>query len=627
MGKLTVSLVMCPCWGRESPPLVLGLLGGILRSHGFRTHLFDLNARIYNAMPFHRRDDWSQESYGLWQSASAVRALMAGIEPEIAAAVAEILATGSHVVGFSLLGSTLHFTLEIARRIKAARPQTVIMLGGAQASKFYSGMQLIEADDIDAIVLQEGDETLPAALNDLAEHGHFRPIPGLLFKRNGTVVDGGPRPVLRKLDDLPFADYRDFDLNAYAKPNRLDIYSSRSCLLRCHYCDESTYFERFRYRSGHSLFDEVCFQLRRHPQVSEFNFSDSVLNGSIPAIREFCRLIVEHGITIRWGGQAVIRTEMTAELLQLMAQAGCAYLSYGVDSGSDTVLRQMNKKLSSAAVAADVLRHTHQAGIGTYANFMFGYPGESEADFLQTLQFINVNRQWLDGVSPAQSFMVMLKNTHLYQNLDQFGIDPDPHPVFWQTRDGTNTYPIRLLRYEMFCKLCLELGLDGGGVMAEKTDKWALLGAYHLHQGDVGAARECYRTQLLTHGHDPDSLAGFTACSQRLGSEAESRDFIRLFKLDHPRSGRNTEIEYALRSNDSNWTNGFANGWATAFIIADGDEARRQLAVGRHVHFADGSARQIASHLIQDGVLRICLDGPPLDGRRVGYPHKFTVKD
>ena len=345
MRDLTVSLVMCPCWGRESPPLSISLLGAILRRRGIRTHLFDLNNHIYNRMPFQFRELWSQERYSFWGAENSVRAFMAEIEDEIAQAVSMVIATGSDVVGFSLLGSTTHFTMEIARRIKALSPGTIIILGGAQASKSYASKELIARDYIDAIIIQEGDESLPEALHDLAEHGAFREIPGLIFKRDGVLVDGGPRQPIPSLDALPFADYSDFDVGSYAKPNRLDIYSSRSCVMRCHYCNESTYFERYRFRSGRNLFEEVSRQLQLHPGINEFNFSDSVLNGFIPALREFCELVVKAGLNITWGGQAVIRKEMTAEILQLMRKAGCTNLSYGVESGSDSVLKSMNKKM------------------------------------------------------------------------------------------------------------------------------------------------------------------------------------------------------------------------------------------------------------------------------------------
>ena len=626
MSPMNVALVMCPCWGREAPPLSISLLGGALRAHGIQTHLFDVNNWLYHRVPDRFRPYWSQEHYDFWTSPAAFGTFLTAIQDQLDQCVQMILETNPQVVGFSLLASTARMSVAIATRIKHIRPETIIMLGGAEAFRTISGNDWLRQDCFDALVMQEGDETLPQAILDLATLGSFQAIPGLIFKQDGQIIDGGPRQPVRKLDPLPFADYSDFDLSAYARPNRLDIYSSRSCIMRCHYCDESLYFERYRYRSGRNLFDEVVYQRSRHPQVNEFNFSDSVLNGSIPALRQFCELVIAAQLPITWGGQAVIRKEMTPELLRLMRQAGCCSLGYGVESGSDAVLLRMNKKLSSAATAAQVLRATHEAGITTSANFMFGYPTETEADFLQTLHFIRDNSPWIDSVSPAQSFMVLLPHTYLYRHPEEFGIAPGAHHIFWTTADGLNTYPIRLQRYEMFCKLCLELGLDGGGVAETKNNKWKSLGDCSAHYGDYVTARDHYRSQLMQIGYDSDSLAGFLECSRRLGCEAEARAWIELFHLDHHRPDQNSvPLDRPSRGTDQNWVNGIARNWGAAFFVADSPSARALFQPGFQVEFADGALRRITGTRSENGSLIVDLDGDALDGRKVGYPHRFRL--
>ncbi len=629
-NNLVVSLVMSPWWGRECPPLSISLLGGNLRNKGYKTHLFDLNNYFYHKVPSQYKDFWDQEKFSLWTNKESVENLLLEIDKEISSAIDAIVATKSHVVGFSGLLSTIVFSLNIAQKIKRRSSDCKIVFGGPAINKDSAPEFLAEYDFVDALIFKEGDETLPEALRDIAETGKFKKIPGLMFKENGEIIDGGLRTPLKNLDDIPFADYSDYDLSTYANPLRLDTFSSRSCVNKCHYCDESLYFERYRFRSGKNIFNEIVYHLEHHPQVKEFNFSDSMLNGSIKSIREFCDNIISHNIKISWGGQAIVRKEMTPELLRLMRSAGCVFLGYGVESGSDSVLKSMNKKLSSAALASQVLHDTHEAGIRAYANFMFGYPTETEKDFLETLKFIKDNAEWIDGVSPAQAFMVLLKDTYLQKNLLKFNINPHAHSIYWKTQDGLNTYPVRFKRYELFCRLCHELELDGIGVLNERTDKYISLGAYYEHENDFEMAYECYFTDLLKHGYNKSSLTHFMSCCEQLNRTEEGQSLLDIFNFGNPQSGNNSENYFEnipLRSNDQNWLKGIAREWATALLATNSVQMRNELTVGRYIEFVDGTVRLITAVQENGNALIVFLNGNPLNGKIIGFPNKFNVRN
>ena len=303
-----------------------------------------------------------------------------------------------------------------------------------------------------------------------------------------------------------------------------------------------------------------------------FNFSDSVLNGAVNAIRELCDLLIKNNVKIKWGGQAVIRKEMTSDLLKVMQQAGCTYLGYGLESGSNQVLQSMNKKLFTVEMASDVIKATHEAKINAYVNVMFGYPTETDADFLKTLEFIKDNRNNIDGVSPSQSFTIIVKNTYLYDHLSEFNIDPNPHHLYWKTKDGKNTYPIRFKRYEMFCKLCIDMGLSGVGVLAEKSDKWILLGEYYYeHEKDYENAFECFKTDLMQNGFSTKSMERFIASGNKLGKYDEAQTLVNIFQLDKIRTIKTAEtleanqVYSASKHTDENWVSGVARSWAAAF--------------------------------------------------------------
>jgi hypothetical protein len=319
---------------------------------------------------------------------------------------------------------------------------------------------------------------------------------------------------------------------------------------------------------------------------------------------------------------------MTSDLLSLMREAGCTYLSYGVESGSDKVLRSMNKRLFTVDLASKVLKDTHNSKISTYANIMFGYPTESEADFLDTLSFIKQNRQWIDSVSPSQAFTIILKNTYLYNNPSEFNIGPEPHHLYWKTLDGQNTYPVRFKRYELFCKLCIDLKLTGVGVASEKIDKWQLLGKYYEHEQDYGNAFECYKTDLLQNGCNSHSFKSFAKCAEILKISDEAQTIINIFDLSkkkHTSKDVEDAIDCTSSHTDDNWLCGVARSWAAAVLVANSTQARKDLIIGSRLTFTDGDTRTIIDVREEGNSLIVFLEGMPMDGNIIGHPNKFSI--
>jgi radical SAM superfamily enzyme YgiQ (UPF0313 family)/Flp pilus assembly protein TadD/MoaA/NifB/PqqE/SkfB family radical SAM enzyme/SAM-dependent methyltransferase len=516
-GDFSITLVQCPAWGRDTPPVAISLLGGNLRNNGFTVHLFDLNNELYHAVAAKHKMYWGQEHYSFWSSATEVKELVRQYRSAVDAMVDRIVEKKSRLIGFSVVFTALHFTLEVAEMVKKRLPDSIVVLGGPSTAEYAHGLTHLERPFVDAIVLREGDITLHEMCRALLGNGRLQRMPGLVFKEKGEIINGGLRDPAPSLDAIPYADYSDFEFAQYAHPYRLDMFSSRSCVNQCHYCDERKYLQRYRFRSGKSLFEEVQYNLSKFPGITYINFCDSVVNGSLKELGEFARLLVENKVQITWSGQSVVRKDMTPDFLKLLAKSGCTYLSYGVETGSDAVLKSMNKKLASREAAENNLRDTHNAGIKAYANFMFGYPTETEEDFLQTLDFIRKNREWIDGVSPSQSFTVIVPNTRLFENPGTFGVEDNPHHLYWSTKDGKNTYPIRFERYERFCRTCFELGLMGVGIVEEKVDKWKLLGAYYRFKREYEKATDCYQKDLLKYGYSADSLASLLECYRKGG--------------------------------------------------------------------------------------------------------------
>lgn len=526
---MKVALVQCPGWGRECPPFALAMLAAYARQRGHQAVCLDLNNALYHASPEHRRMWEDKDYYSFWENPGQVGELIDKNEEIVDRFLRRVLDTGAPIIGFSTHTTSFLVSLELARRIKAADPGRIVLFGGPQCSREQAGLRFAEQPQVDAVVVREGEETLVQILDTLEREGALKPMPGILLRVGGRVRDCGDRELIRDLNALPYPDYSDFaeDIVAgrYNDPSRLEIFDSRGCVRTCHFCSEWQFWKYYRSMTGRRMFDEIHHQVRRFPQADFFYFIGSLLNGNMKSLSEFCDLVLESGLKIRWMGQAVVSPAMDRKMLERMARAGCRWLGFGIESGSEALRWRMNKKFTNAN-AYETLQAAHDAGISVQINIMFGLPTETREDFAETLHFLLRVRPHIDSVLASQSFTVVDKGTIFHRQPEQFGIRDQEHHLYWESDNGANNYPERFRRYEEFCKMALGLGLpETSGVLASKPDKWYLLGHYYKFKRNYPKAILCLRRSLRRESVNKTVLADLADCYREAGSPERARAY------------------------------------------------------------------------------------------------------
>jgi hypothetical protein len=153
---------------------------------------------------------------------------------------------------------------------------------------------------------------------------------------------------------------------------------------------------------------------------------------------------------------AILHPTMTPDLLAKMRRGGCRSLFYGLESGSQKVVDLMGKNFSLRD-AATILRDTNKAGIAAGVFIMVGFPGETEADFEETLEFVRRNAPEIGRIST--SLCDVQKGSHLDLHADEFGIEtPILDRQRWRLKDGSNTDEIRRERHRRLRDLIARLG-------------------------------------------------------------------------------------------------------------------------------------------------------------------------
>jgi hypothetical protein len=170
-------------------------------------------------------------------------------------------------------------------------------------------------------------------------------------------------------------------------------------------------------------------------------------------LASFCDAVVESGLKISWDGYAIVREEMSPGFLGRMREAGCRLLIYGIESGSARVLKDM-RKFSLPELSTRVLRDTTAAGIQVVTALMVGFPTETEQDFQETLDFIRANSEWARILAPS-----LFTINELAGKWEEYQLVPTDNILYWRTRDGCNTFPIRVERLRRLFETAASCGV------------------------------------------------------------------------------------------------------------------------------------------------------------------------
>jgi len=447
---MKTALVLCPKWDSDYPLSSFALLSAQLKKNGHEVEILDMNHAV-DALDFVSGVRLETHT-GLGDAGTStefVQSTLSWYGGWFKDLARKILANGCRLVGFSLYYSNNRMSLEFAKILKEMEPGVKIVLGGPDCLTFSNCLEYIRKDGVDAVVFGEGDISLPRLVNGYEKTGELLAGPGILLKNDEStwkeVVE-----VPRNLDEFPRLDYSGFPmLETYSGKT---IHTARGCIRKCVFCRDWREMS-FRRMSGRRIFDEFAHQLDVHPRMNSFMFGDSILNSSMPELLEFCGLVCARDMPISWRGYAIVRPDLTPQALEKMRRAGCRELFYGIESGSDQILRDMGKGVPPA-LNADILRRTSEAGILTMATWMIGFPSETEERFEESLDFLRTNAKSI-GRLGCSLFSVR----EMRAQAERFNFAPEDDQIFWKTRDGKNTFPLRLARARRTLEVAEEAGI------------------------------------------------------------------------------------------------------------------------------------------------------------------------
>lgn len=363
------------------PPLGLLYLSSVLERDGYRVDLVD-----YQVFP---RENSGRDVFDL---------------DNLTAYIGET----AEVVGFSCMANLLPFTILAAQRFKALYPRKIVLLGGV--GPFGVERLILENFPwIDIIVRGEAEVSLPVLLRAISGKGAFEQVPGVFYRfGDGSIAQAAPPPRIRALDDVPLPAYHLLTMDRY---DAFGIISSRGCPYCCSFCSVAPVWDRTTTCRDHeNIIAEIRLLYERYG-VDLILFQDEFFYSSEAKMIDFCDRLVASRLPVKWKCYGRVNL-VTKAAMKRMAEAGCIQLRFGVESGSDRVL----KKVVKGFRFEDALRSVTEAAsifdsVETF--FIWGFPFEEPDDFYQTA--IQMARFRQLGITVLPSLFSMLPQTDIYK--------------------------------------------------------------------------------------------------------------------------------------------------------------------------------------------------------------------
>ena len=290
-------------------------------------------------------------------------------------------------VGITVMTHVLIDSLNVAKIAKKVDPNIKTIFGGPHVHLYPE--QSIAFDCVDYATVGEGEYTIVELLRSWNKPSELNKIHGLYFKQmDKTFMSIHQQKHIENLDDIIHPARQLIKNKLYFSsmsrhPMLTTMITSRGCPYKCVFCDRPNLGKKFRARSAGDVVDEIeeCVELGIH----EIVLYDDTFTVNRNRVLDICREIELRGIHINWSIRARV-DKVDTDMLAALKSAGCERINYGVESGNDEILKKLHKGITKEQ-ALKAFKLTKKIGIQTVAYFMFGCPGETKSQMMETIEF------------------------------------------------------------------------------------------------------------------------------------------------------------------------------------------------------------------------------------------------
>jgi radical SAM superfamily enzyme YgiQ (UPF0313 family) len=309
--------------------------------------------------------------------------------------------------------------IEVVKLIKILKTEQFgypkIILGGPDVTYNIENYLKTGAD---FLVIGEGEETTFELYNAIRNNGNFHDINGISFIENEQIIQTEARTKFRELDELPLPNREAISMQKYLETwknnhgkSSMTISTQRGCPYTCKWCSTAVYGQSYRRRPANLVAQEMKM-LKDTYNPDAIWFVDDVFTISHKWLTAFHEEVVKQNAQIPF--ECITRAErLNDEILQLLKEAGCFRIWIGAESGSQKIIDLMDRRVDVNHVKK-MIQDTNALGIETGTFIMLGYPGETEEDIHNTVQYLKEANPTHYTITIAYP----IKGTSLYNEIE-----------------------------------------------------------------------------------------------------------------------------------------------------------------------------------------------------------------
>ena len=357
-------------------------------------------------------------------------------------------------IGFTSYTANITAIDIISKKIKQKNPSIKQVIGGVHATLDHEILNKLPS--IDYSIQREGEH----AMCDLVEGKEPKNITGVVSRGENELIYNFDADVIKNIDDLPLPERDKFWGLSNDEKLMVDvsyICSIRGCPYRCNYCASPAHWKRNKtqYRSPKSIIDEMKHVKKQYWEMEKkYDFSassntkskneliiednatiyfvDDIFTVHKERIKQILHMMIDEKLEMKWKCEA--RTDhLDEEICYLMKKAGCIRVKLGFESGSDRILKMIEKDETTDDMrnGAKLLR---DASVPYTGYFMAGFPSETDNDLRQTIEFAKE----IKADYYSLSILAPYYGTKMYYDMIEVGFELDKKPweyFFHQTGD------------------------------------------------------------------------------------------------------------------------------------------------------------------------------------------------
>jgi len=334
----------------------------------------------------------------------------------------------------SVTGGQIRHALEVSRFVKENSDVSVVW-GGVHASLLPG--QTLENPFVDVVVKGEGEVTFCELVNALKNGKSLKGIKGVWYKKDGKICNNPDRPFinLNKLPELPYHLINIRDYIQKGNKKILHVQTSRGCPHSCNFCYNQSYHNnKLRTLSLNKILEDMLFL--KDFGANHFWIIDDNFFTDFRRARSICSSILKERLDITWEvpGSNILDISKFNNF-NLLERSGCEQLYFGVESGSNQILKYINKGITRKQVLK-FNQNIEKSNIRPWYNFMVGFPNETKKDINSTLtlilELLKENKKAM--ISPIYSF-TPYPGTKLFDASLKHGFIPPSNLEWWGLYD------------------------------------------------------------------------------------------------------------------------------------------------------------------------------------------------